>query len=143
MARMIELIPPVVSIVGMIGFGLVMFWVFTAIFGAMDFIVTHDPLGQVSGMKNKVPGTPTPEGSEIFPYYLLGGDNLARDVYVVIGDPQVNGGWAIRTYIKPLTNWIWIGCGLMALGGFLSLSDRRFRMAAGARKTKPSPVPAE
>ncbi|TMM54881.1 heme lyase CcmF/NrfE family subunit [Sulfitobacter sabulilitoris] len=69
--------------------------------------------------------------------------DLARDVYVVIGDPQDNGGWAIRTYIKPLTNWIWIGCALMALGGLLSLSDRRFRVAAGARKPKAQPVAAE
>jgi cytochrome c-type biogenesis protein CcmF len=70
--------------------------------------------------------------------------NLARDVYVVIGDAQNNGGWAVRTYIKPLTNWIWIGCGLMALGGFLSLSDRRFRVAAGTRRREtPKAVPAE
>ncbi|MEP6197037.1 MAG: heme lyase CcmF/NrfE family subunit [Erythrobacter sp.] len=68
--------------------------------------------------------------------------NLARDVYVVIGDAQQTGGWAVRTYIKPLTNWIWIGCGLMALGGFLSLSDRRFRVAVGARKAQEQ-VPAE
>lgn len=68
--------------------------------------------------------------------------NLLRDVYVVIGDQQNNGGWTIRTYIKPLTNWIWIGSALMALGGLLSLTDRRFRVAAGARKT-PQPVPAE
>ncbi|WP_298913545.1 heme lyase CcmF/NrfE family subunit [uncultured Roseobacter sp.] len=67
--------------------------------------------------------------------------DLARDVYVVIGDQQAGGGWAVRTYIKPLTNWIWIGSALMALGGFLSLSDRRFRVAAGARKTMA--VPAE
>ena len=69
--------------------------------------------------------------------------NLARDVYVVIGDAQQNGGWAIRTYIKPLTNWIWIGCALMSLGGLLSLSDRRFRVASGARKANPNAVPAE
>ena len=69
--------------------------------------------------------------------------DLARDVYVVIGDPQDAGGWAVRTYIKPLTNWIWIGSGLMALGGLLSLSDRRFRVAAGARRPKASAVPAE
>ncbi|MEP3688820.1 MAG: heme lyase CcmF/NrfE family subunit [Sulfitobacter dubius] len=68
--------------------------------------------------------------------------NLARDVYVVIGDAQDGGGWAVRTYIKPMTNWIWIGCALMALGGALSLSDRRFRVAAGARK-QPAGVPAE
>ncbi|NRB05302.1 MAG: cytochrome c biogenesis protein CcsA, partial [Rhodobacteraceae bacterium] len=64
--------------------------------------------------------------------------NLLRDVYVVIGDQQSDGGWAVRTYIKPLTNWIWIGCGLMALGGLLSLTDRRFRVAAGARKATPA-----
>ncbi|EEB83177.1 cytochrome c-type biogenesis protein CcmF [Roseobacter sp. GAI101] len=68
--------------------------------------------------------------------------NLARDVYVVIGDEQDNGGWVIRTYIKPMTNWIWIGCALMALGGLLSLTDRRFRVAAGAAKTTRA-VPAE
>ncbi|MGJ5618706.1 heme lyase CcmF/NrfE family subunit [Sulfitobacter sp. MF3-043] len=67
--------------------------------------------------------------------------NLARDVYVVIGDKQDGGGWAVRTYIKPLTNWIWIGCAMMALGGLLSLTDRRFRVAAGARKSQT--VPAE
>ena len=69
--------------------------------------------------------------------------NLIRDVYVVIGDAQQNGGWAIRTYIKPFTNWIWIGCALMALGGFLSLSDRRFRVAVGARKIQPKTVSVE
>lgn len=70
--------------------------------------------------------------------------DLIRDVYVVIGDQQNNGGWTIRTYIKPLTNWIWIGAALMALGGLLSLSDRRFRVAAGAtNKGDQAPVPAE
>lgn len=69
--------------------------------------------------------------------------NLIRDVYVVIGDAQQNGGWAIRTYIKPFTNWIWIGCALMALGGVLSLSDRRFRVAVGARKIQPKTVSVE
>ncbi|WP_370401717.1 heme lyase CcmF/NrfE family subunit [Sulfitobacter sp. JB4-11] len=69
--------------------------------------------------------------------------DLARDVYVVIGDQQSGGGWTVRTYIKPMTNWIWIGSALMALGGLLSLSDRRFRVAAGARKSSATPVPAE
>jgi len=68
--------------------------------------------------------------------------NFARDVYVVIGDEQLGGGWAVRTYIKPMTIWIWIGCGMMALGGILSLTDRRFRVAAGARKS-PIAQPAE
>ncbi|MEE4346703.1 MAG: cytochrome c-type biogenesis CcmF C-terminal domain-containing protein, partial [Paracoccaceae bacterium] len=67
-----------------------------------------------------------------------------RDVYVVIGDPQADGGWAIRTYYKPLANWIWGGTILMALGGMLSISDRRFRVAAGATRREPTAgVPAE
>ncbi|MEM8959398.1 MAG: heme lyase CcmF/NrfE family subunit [Pseudomonadota bacterium] len=64
-----------------------------------------------------------------------------RDVYIVIGDPQQNGGWAVRTYIKPYANWIWAGCIIMSLGGVLSLTDRRFRVAAGAAKTRPARVP--
>ncbi|KPN63280.1 cytochrome c-type biogenesis protein CcmF [Aliiroseovarius crassostreae] len=67
-----------------------------------------------------------------------------RDIYVVIGDPQDDGGWAVRTFIKPFVNWIWFGCTLMALGGLISLSDRRFRVAAGAARTRaPKGVPAE
>ena len=70
------------STVGMIGFGIVMFWVFTAIFVAFDMILTHDPLSQVSGMKNKVPGTVLRGAEEgQLGWYLLGGDNLARDVF--------------------------------------------------------------
>ena len=71
-------------------------------------------------------------------------NGFLRDVYVVIGDPQDNGGWAVRTYYKPLANWIWGGSILMALGGFISLSDRRYRVAAGARRTRGTAgVPAE
>ncbi|WP_113913298.1 heme lyase CcmF/NrfE family subunit [Roseovarius dicentrarchi] len=67
-----------------------------------------------------------------------------RDVYVVIGDAQDGGGWAMRSYYKPLANWIWGGALLMALGGGLSLSDRRYRVAAGARKAAVGArVPAE
>lgn len=66
-----------------------------------------------------------------------------RDIYIVIGDPQEGGGWAVRSYIKPFASWIWIGCALMALGGLISLSDRRYRVAAGARRKIPAGMPAE
>ncbi|WP_413718640.1 heme lyase CcmF/NrfE family subunit [Silicimonas sp. MF1-12-2] len=69
-------------------------------------------------------------------------NGVFRDLYLVIGDPQDGGGYAVRTYIKPFANWIWAGAIIMALGGCLSLSDRRFRVAAGARKA-PQCVPAE
>jgi peptide/nickel transport system permease protein len=75
------------SPVGMIGFALVMFWVFTAIFA--DMIITFDPIAQLSGLKNKVPGTPIPNGTD--QWYLLGGDHLGRDVFsrVVMGARRV------------------------------------------------------
>ena len=80
------------SPIGMIGFGLVMFWVFTGVYGAMDMIVTHDPLSQVSGMKNKVPGTPVRSVEEgEYAWYLLGGDNLARDVFSRL----IKGAWEV------------------------------------------------
>jgi cytochrome c-type biogenesis protein CcmF len=63
-------------------------------------------------------------------------NGVLRDLYVVIGDAQSGGGYTMRVYIKPFANWIWGGAMLMALGGFLSLTDRRLRMAAGAAKPK-------
>ena len=70
-------------------------------------------------------------------------NGILRDVYVVIGDAQQDGGWALRSHVKPLANWIWAGTIIMALGGLLSLSDRRYRVAAGARKATVKGVPAE
>ncbi len=59
---------------------------------------------------------------------------FTRDIYLVIGDPQAGGGYAVRAYVKPFANWLWGGALLMALGGMLSLTDRRYRLAAGARR---------
>ena len=81
------------STVGMIGFAIVMFWVFTGILGgAFDMLVTHDSLSQYSGMKNALPGTPL-RGAEDgdFQWFLLGGDNLARDVYSRL----IKGSWVV------------------------------------------------
>ncbi|NDR55075.1 ABC transporter permease [Aliiruegeria sabulilitoris] len=86
---------PFDSTIGMIGFALVLFWVFTGMFA--DMIITHDPLAQVSGMKNKLPGTPLPDGYEGYAYYLLGGDNLARDVF-----SRMVAGSTIVMQIAPL-----------------------------------------
>ncbi len=65
------------SPIGVAGLILVLFWVLTAIFA--DLIATMDPLTQISGMKNKKPGWPV--SGEEGQWYLLGGDNLARDVF--------------------------------------------------------------
>ena len=61
---------------------------------------------------------------------------ISRDLYVVLGDQQSENAWTVRTYLKPFSNWIWGGCAMMALGGILSLTDRRLRIAAGSKRGK-------
>ncbi len=53
-----------------------------------------------------------------------------RDLYVSLGEPipESDGAWAVRIYIKPFVDWIWAGCLMMALGGVLAISDRRYRI---------------
>ena len=59
---------------------------------------------------------------------------LLRDVYVSLGEPidraRPDGEWAVRVYHKPFVGWIWGGCLIMALGGLLAASDRRYRLPA-------------
>jgi cytochrome c-type biogenesis protein CcmF len=68
--------------------------------------------------------------------------NLLSDLYVAMGDTDAKGVWTIRAYWKPLVPFIWIGCVIMAFGGVVSLSDRRWRVgvAARARGRSHSPV---
>ncbi|MBF9050557.1 ABC transporter permease subunit [Roseobacter sp. HKCCD9010] len=78
------------SPIGMVGFFLVMFWMLTAIFANM--IGTHGPIDVISQMRNEVPGTflPNPDEGDYL-VYLLGGDNLGRDVFsrMVFGAREV------------------------------------------------------
>lgn len=78
------------SPVGMAGFAIVLFWVFTAIFA--NLIITFDPLAPLGSVKNPVPGTPVADlRPGQYPWFLLGGDHLARDVFsrMVMGARQV------------------------------------------------------
>jgi cytochrome c-type biogenesis protein CcmF len=52
---------------------------------------------------------------------------LTRDLYVSLGEPINANEWTVRIHIKPFVDWIWGGCLLMALGGFLAITDRRYR----------------
>jgi cytochrome c-type biogenesis protein CcmF len=69
---------------------------------------------------------------------------LLSDLYVALGDTDHVGSWTVRVYWKPLVPWIWIGCVIMAFGGVVSLSDRRWRVGAAARASRHGlqPVPA-
>ena len=64
---------------------------------------------------------------------------FARDLYVSLGEPLEDGAWSVRLYHKPFIDWIWGGCLIMALGGVLAISDRRYRLAW---RRKEADVPA-
>ncbi|MEO8434981.1 MAG: heme lyase CcmF/NrfE family subunit [Pyrinomonadaceae bacterium] len=56
--------------------------------------------------------------------------NPFRDLYISMGEPVASGAWSVRVYYKPFVVWIWGGAVLMALGGALAVSDRRYALAA-------------
>ena len=74
---------------------------------------------------------------------------LFRDLYISLGEPVSDGAWSVRVYFKPFVSWIWGGAVLMALGGGLALTDRRYALAARkqreakeVRKTEATPAMA-
>ncbi|HET9580246.1 MAG TPA: heme lyase CcmF/NrfE family subunit [Usitatibacter sp.] len=62
---------------------------------------------------------------------------LAGDVYVSLGEALSETTWVVRAQVKPFVDWIWGGCILMAAGGLLALSDRRYRVRAKSPATLP------
>jgi cytochrome c-type biogenesis protein CcmF len=72
---------------------------------------------------------------------------LFRDLYISLGEPVSGGAWSVRVYYKPFVDWIWGGAVLMAMGGGLALSDRRYALAARKQRealkaTAAPPIPA-
>jgi cytochrome c-type biogenesis protein CcmF len=65
---------------------------------------------------------------------------LRRDIYVSLGDDLGGGSWTVRVHYKPLVNWIWLGCVIMALGGLLGALDPRYRRARQTAPLKASNV---
>ncbi len=59
---------------------------------------------------------------------------FSRDLYVSLGEPVSGGAWSVSIFYKPFVDWIWGGAVLMALGGALAVSDRRYRVEARARR---------
>ncbi len=68
---------------------------------------------------------------------------LLSDLYATLGESDGKGGWTVRLYHNPLAPWIWLGAAFAALGGFVSLSDRRLRIGAPRRTTRTATQPAE
>ncbi len=63
---------------------------------------------------------------------------MFRDLYAALGEELENGAWSMRVYYKPFIRWIWAGAAFMAIGGFLAISDRRYRLTvtSGNRRRK-------
>jgi cytochrome c-type biogenesis protein CcmF len=57
-----------------------------------------------------------------------------RDLFVALGDPLGNDSWSVRVQYKPLIRFIWLGCLIMALGGLIAATDRRYRVKSKARE---------
>ncbi len=68
--------------------------------------------------------------------------NGLRDFYVTLGEGDAAKGWVIRMYYNPLAPWIWLGAAMCALGGVVSLSDRRLRIGA-PKRSRAAAQPAE
>ncbi|MGL1959525.1 MAG: heme lyase CcmF/NrfE family subunit [Colwellia sp.] len=59
---------------------------------------------------------------------------LFRDIYVALGDPLEGDAWAVRVHYKPFVRWVWLGAIFMALGGVLSMLDKRYRASTSKNK---------
>jgi len=64
--------------------------------------------------------------------------NLISNTYIALGDPDGQGGWTVRLYYHPMAPWLWLGGCLMALAGFVSLTDRRLRVGVAQKKLVPA-----
>ncbi|CAN5730883.1 heme lyase CcmF/NrfE family subunit [soil metagenome] len=68
---------------------------------------------------------------------------LFRDLYISLGEPLPGGAWSVRVHYKPFVTWIWGGALLMAMGGGLAVSDRRYSLAARKQRSVSEPAKAE
>ena len=108
---------------------------YTALRGQFDLTRNGRPVAVLTPEKRSYPA----ERSETTEAAIH--TTLLADVYVVLGDSDGNGGWATRLYHNPLVPWIWAGAIFMAVGGTVSLTDRRLRVGAprrAARKQAPA-----
>jgi cytochrome c-type biogenesis protein CcmF len=100
-------------------------------------------VGQIDVVANgKLQETLTPQrrfyqAQRIWTSEVALSEGLTRDLYAVLGEQRDDGRWAIRLYHKPFIAWIWLGSLVMAIGGALSLADRRCRVGAPASRRRP------
>ena len=69
---------------------------------------------------------------------ILAGWN--RDLFVALGESLGDDAWSVRLQYKPMIRFIWLGCLIMAFGGIVAASDRRYRMTVKEKDTQTAPV---
>src|SRR5690606_7807580 len=67
---------------------------------------------------------------------------LHRDVFVALGQSLGDGAWSVRVRVKPLISFLWLGAIVMAIGGFVAVTDKRYRLQRAERvEREPAPAP--
>lgn len=96
---------------------------YTGVEGIMTVLKKGDPVGVMKPQKRfyTVQEMPMTEAAI--------DTGFTRDLYISLGEPLNDGSWVVRVYLKPFVDWIWGGAFLMALGGLIAVSDRRYRKA--------------
>jgi len=95
---------------------------FTAEYGSFDVLLDGDKVAELHPEKrNYSVGMSVMTEADI-------DAGLFRDVFIAIGERISDDAWAIRLQYKPLIRWLWLGALVMAIGGFLAISDKRYRI---------------
>ncbi|MEM6676476.1 MAG: heme lyase CcmF/NrfE family subunit [Pseudomonadota bacterium] len=110
---------------------------FSTAMGRFTLLSDGEPVSTLCAEKRFYPVARTPTTEAAID------SNLWRDVYVVLGDKQVEGtAWTVRAYEKPLAIWIWWGAVIMSIGGLVSLTDGRYRVGAISKRRQAAPAGA-
>lgn len=114
---------------------------YQALVGAVDLIRDGHLLRQLAPEKRIYPTSGMPMTEAAIDAGFL------RDVYVSLGEPvereRIDGDWVLRLHYKPFVGWIWGGCVLMALGGLLAMSDRRYRVGRPGQNSADARIVAQ
>ncbi|HEX8375134.1 MAG TPA: cytochrome c-type biogenesis CcmF C-terminal domain-containing protein, partial [Geminicoccaceae bacterium] len=97
---------------------------YRAVQGQIDVLENGRPVATLRPEKRMYPATQTTLTEAAIDI------GFTRDLYVSLGEPAGGGAWIVRVYVKPFIDWIWGGCLLMAIGGFVAATDRRYRSRA-------------
>jgi len=65
-----------------------------------------------------------------------------RDLFIALGDSLGENAWSVRIQYKPLIRFIWLGCLIMAIGGAIAASDRRYRLRSSLPQREARPAAA-